>query len=83
MSDRDAKKGTIFCIKQEVQMETLKDMMKMDNRCPDCGALLNEQNSCGNCGYELEAQVQSACLINLWKPCLGLDSMLLDEPRAA
>jgi len=44
--------GTTLSDLEGAEMSKIEKMMKMDNRCPDCGALLNEQNSCGNCGYE-------------------------------
>ena len=49
-------------------MNTIFKLMNLEEHCPTCGALLNGQNACGNCDYELTAEIHNASLIVLPKP---------------
>ena len=66
-------------------MNNIEKMMMQDHRCPECGALLNEQNSCGNCGHEEEPDFGSGPIPSIVGVAAlhGQDSVLLDEPCAA
>jgi len=46
-------------------MDDIRTKMQRDHRCPDCGALLNDQPACGHCGWEPEPTTDLAAVIRL------------------
>lgn len=62
-------------------MHDILTKMESDDRCPDCGALLNDQPACGHCGCEPEPVSGLAAIIPL--PLPATDQPWLEEPQVA
>ncbi len=46
-------------------MEDISIRMNTSEHCPECGALLNGQPGCGNCGFEPEEGIRVAPVVRL------------------
>ena len=61
-------------------MEDIRSRMNTSEHCPECGALLNGQSGCGNCGFEPEEEIRVASVIWLG---VGADVLADEELRIA
>ncbi len=65
-------------------MDDIRTKMESDDRCPDCGALLNGQPACGHCGCEPDPAGDFAAVIVLPLPAAPHASLVwADEPQVA
>lgn len=68
----------------QTKAEDIRTKMDFDDRCPDCGALLNGQPACGHCGCEPEPPAGLATIIALPLPAAPHASLAwTDEPQVA